>query len=294
MAPQTHSMVKNDMTGRSGMQESLKGLPKIVKVQERPTRFRLLDLPQEVVDMVYIQMLRVGYIGILCTSHQVYRRASQFLEREAVLRLKAQASHDTFQCYLKSHKELDLKTMYWVQNIEIRLSSVISSEDFSRIMPTWTPRKHRANEIGRMTYNADYDKPRYDPFSKSTGPLVHRNTCNIILPYNEFEIKEIATQRTFDFFKQLAGFARLSFVYEFRLRWRFIDPRKRSVTRATLITLYQVIRQQLEPIMGPGVPIDGFIDIGEGLEFHPLAHQRTGGTVQCPPMEASKTRNSLI
>lgn len=94
MAPQTRGMLKRAAelglpadTIPTPPQKKKKLTAKPRSRQTKSAPFHLLDLLQEIVDMIYIDMLQAGDVGILRTSHQVHGQAAKFVDPHAVYRI---------------------------------------------------------------------------------------------------------------------------------------------------------------------------------------------------------------
>ena len=86
------SKKKHSPTGSSSITKPVRKGAKTQRFRDTHTptpTFQLFDLPQELIDMIIIRMLRAGHFNILHTSRFARARALEFLEREGVYRVVA-------------------------------------------------------------------------------------------------------------------------------------------------------------------------------------------------------------
>lgn len=85
MVPQTRNMLKR--AAALGLPAITIETPQHMKQESAAGTFRLMDLPQEFVDMIYIEMVRAGDVGILRASSQVHEQASKCVKLHGVYRI---------------------------------------------------------------------------------------------------------------------------------------------------------------------------------------------------------------
>ena len=77
--------------------------------------FRLLNLPQEILDMIYRHMIQAGYVNILQACSAVYSAAARYVHSDGVLRLPP-SKWDWHQCANLASNQL----MDTAQHIEVK------------------------------------------------------------------------------------------------------------------------------------------------------------------------------
>ena len=207
--------------------------------------FRLLNLPQEIIDMIYAQMIRVGDVQILRASREVYARASQLVlphgfQRTLACEVLIPATSVLVPNWLFTREVTAMQSLDAIKNLEIRITNLVYY-----------------TYIGIGGYVEAF-----------TGSQIHRDTCNIII---EFDITEPELYWTWHWEKNLTGFKYLTVVftgYHERLRpvkcvrpWS-VNPK----------AIYELVKKELEPTLGPAKVMLGPL---RGLEFRPLEYERT-------------------
>jgi len=236
--------------------------------------FRLLDLPQEVVDMIYVQMIRAGHTNILRTSQAVYARALQLLKGNGIFKISAQ------YCRESSNHQISASTLTEqmassINNIDIRISRM-PSKAVIQIYKSMT-----------CTFgNSPLGKGllvRHSPLSHFTGSSIHRATCRITVEVNMVDKDDFDhvfhCERLFKTLRRLTGFNYLSFVCVSRpkisLSEYFAAKSNQQATSSDdkQKSVYEVMKRELEPSLGPGLAIDDGNQFRKGLEFYPLRYR---------------------
>jgi len=212
-----------------------------------PPVFRLLDLPLELVDMVYKQMLLAGDAGILCTSRAVHSRASKFLSSNGFYRIGVEE-------YKSQH-------LIWELPMDDRAGASIQNIEISIFRPIPTKVSELSTTEGRSIADTT--------FRHFTGLSLHRDTCRVIVRTDVSERRNIRNRSLFRILRMLKGFARFCIIYTPDCEAGASPPALEE-----RMSVYQVIKQRLEPALGPGVPVGKDRKLEGGLEFFPLEYQK--------------------
>ena len=243
-------------------------------MSKRP--FRLLDLPQEIIDMVYIQMLQAGYTGILCTSHEVHDRASQFIKGNAVCRMIASTEigrypykctdliygHPEYNLYAQGipqysdNRRLDPRR---IQNVELRVIA-----PHLTLSPKW--------EVECFFPRGDCGIPKDGTWIRRDffldKPPAHCNSCHIIIETTCNEAETFGRSRMS---KQLLAFAAFEKVTMSFAPQNRPGPKKRKAENSGRFmsasrerdTMYEFMEKALNHKFGPTTLVN------DELEFQP-------------------------
>lgn len=235
--------------------------------QRRPSHFRLLDLPPELVDIVYTQMLHAGHTNILRTSKQVSSRALQILKREGVFKIMAQDMSGIIEYCIKS-TEGALFDLGKIRNYELHLVS------HSLLTPHHLPLNQLRFGNYRRRRDGHWRSHYFQPEFELTNSRVHGSNCHV-----NFQIDLIrglsggAKKQLFVMLRHLTGFAKLSFAYEAKPHIMVAERELPPLNEAEQQLQFNFIRQELETVLGPVVSISGDKDTRRGVIFYPLNHQ---------------------
>ena len=212
-------------------------------------RFRLLDLPVELQDIIFRLCLASGNTGVLLLSKAIYIRVVHFLYSDAYLRLRlhsADLKRDHTSRIYSIHWPLDSSKMSLIQNFSIHFDigflkglldhPYLTGIDFT--LPLWNP-----NTQAR-TFHIGYSR-KDDTLKKETDVLG----------------KLIAGLTTFEFVTVTAITGR-------QVRYQ---PNAR-VFRARNREVYNIFRQEWEGTLGPAKFFDGLVQEERYLEFRPREH----------------------
>ena len=181
-------MRRNAITSSSRKQNTKsKTITKSTRAKQRKTPeakvpFRLLHLPPEIVDMIYVQMLRAGDISILATSREVHARASQLVQSNSVCRLTAERPHNYSYYRLLG---LGIRKAKSITDCEIRIAPTghVLDQKWRPCDLSCTPGikcvPPRAIRVMRNIFDDDddYDDYRTEYLNRPT----RRNSCRVII-----------------------------------------------------------------------------------------------------------------
>lgn len=102
------------------------------------------------------------------------------------------------------------------------------------------------------------------------GSAVHRGLCRIVVETNISDHRHWKIQKLYEMLRELAGFAFLNIIYS--PKWGGGHSKDAWSSKGQL-AVYKVIKEQLEPTLGPATPADGRWELREGLQFSPLQYK---------------------
>lgn len=248
--------------------------------------FRLLDLPQELIDIVYTNLLRDGQINILRTSRDVYAQASRLIQRQGVYRIsiirgctaRNGVHYRNLEDYYPVH-EIEANSIHpmtgakldLIRNVEVHVS------------PFQLPRCQGPRILGPTCYYCGrwwamvgYKTPS-ELLRSALGPFLnpnaHRDTCHVIFKTDVSKV-DACTAPLYSALRMLRHFVYVTITYSPKhqadLQGRF-PPTSEAGRRL----VYEVIKKKLEPTFGPATPVDGKSELGQGLQFWPLKYQKS-------------------
>ena len=212
----------------------------------RQPPFRLLELPQELVDMMYRYMIYDGQVNILQTCREVYRGASPFMKSEAVLRIQPRSGRHQHRIRKFSNPGPLFKT---VQHIEL---TIRTTADY-KTSEIWNPEC-------RMLYSLFLDD-------------IPRQTCSVILWSDP-------TKHRFICLMPLNCFT-ITIKFEILTVLSILAPDSSRKSDRSILTpenaaiqdhIYRYSRRKLEPTQGPGSWQVGDAGSVPYLVFHPRLH----------------------
>ena len=221
--------------------------------------FRILHLPQEIIDMIYIQMLRAGDVNILRASKEVYARASQFIRDNTICRMMA-AKHKEFKAdyyILYSAGTLNAKS---ITDIEIRIPPSHMTLD-----PHWLP-SNLADSSGitrtrpvaiRTSAKA---VPSWYGGSMYLDRPIHRRSCHIFIETTDLNEVMKFGDRDSELHLALIEFEKVTFTC-------LSHPKRRSLRSSSMSEplglahgerqlVYKIVQPEFQKDLGPAV-VDG-------------------------------------
>ena len=213
-----------------------------VDMNKSPTTFSFLDIPLELRNIVYCELLESGHLGILQTSRGVNEEASKFLFSKAFLRCLMQGSRLAAGL---SPVLPDQGTLIMIQNIEIR----VDLESLYRFCTL----RHLGPIINLRSWRKPYKTCRVTLLG-----------CNV---YRSF----IEPHAAFCALRCLTSFQTVVLIAAFQDASHLYCELDSYLIRKT----YNMAVEILAPVFGP-VGWQGSKGInGEWLEFRPSQHQKT-------------------
>ena len=231
--------------------------PKAAEVEPFP----LLQLPQELIDMVLINLIRANQFNVLMASSAIRAQALPLVKLHYVCDITI-GKYSTMgsACYINTPK-MDAATARQVQNVKVRFNCD------SRLLM----RPNRV--VMALGYGHDYGIKAFDHF---VGMGIHRKACHMVI---ECLWEDLFTcmSGVLPKLQALRGFEHLSIVNN-----SFTESRTRSSSPAAnnlaqLVTMetrrqgYEALQQMLKSSLGPPKPVGRF---SEGIEFFPLRYHR--------------------
>lgn len=214
-----------------------------------------MDLPGELINLVYRHALASGFTAILCTSHHVYSEAFQILYKSAFLRIYYEGPiGGNARQIAATPVSTDIITL--IQNIDICVDINLHA-----IGPDYVFHKMLAS------------------FRGANAPF--RQICILKLkglnPATGFD--EVCT--VLRAMSGLVNFQRVCVTaiagkFDIHLRSYDVDDgRYYLLTRARNTPFYKLAREKLEATFGPSIWHDGMKEAGRYLEFRPLEYQKS-------------------
>ena len=235
------------------------------------TPFRLLDLPQELIDLVYKRMLEGGHFQILDTSHSVRARTLEFFDSHAVHRIVVKKNQDG-DCNWVDAPILNSDLASMIKNVEIRITS---EEQYPRI-PIPTPQtiqpartKQAFNRWGFELGSANRDTSNYSQFTQFDGSEIPRSSCHVIIETEALDADESRIEAVLNYITQFRGFARLSVIYSPKPTLNLYGVPRPLPSQKRRMAMYRLIKDDLEELIGPATPVAGDPKLEGGLEFYP-------------------------
>ena len=230
--------------------------PLLSPYQFTPTGcFRLLELPPELVDLIYYHVLKTSDLAILRTSRSVNIQAFKVLLITAFLKIPIRlygSIHNVEPSPFNRRFEPSL--IHFVQNLEIHVLSSPNSRNWEE---------------------------------RGLGPLIHftdlfikRRLCRIIFQSSMFDRVEMKPLVLLAVFKHLISFEMVAVIA--KVGWAFSNPNQgfdkwdlwdssvplpkvASMVRST----YGLALREMEPALGPATWCESGVQGGQHLEFHP-------------------------
>ena len=229
--------------------------------------FRLLYLPQEIIDMIYIQMLRAGYINILCASKETYARASQFIRDNTICRMIAGQYKEIRldSCILYSAGNLRAKS---ITDIEIRIppSHVTLELHWLPSNLLDIPGVTRTRPVAVRTSSGAV--PSWYGGSTYLDRLIHRRSCHIFIETTNVEEVRRFSDRDSDMHVALVEFEDVTFACPSHPKRHSLRSSSKSKEPLGLAhgerqEMYKIVREGFKKHLGPAVWV------GEELRFRP-------------------------
>ena len=221
--------------------------------------FRLLDLPSELVDVVYEYALMSGNITILRTSRRVHNEAMKFLYQSACLHIhyKEPSSEELrrnvtapITALPVTIGHISIANMQLVQNLDICV-------DF---------------DVDFLGLLACLDEPLAS-FSATNAPP--RKTCFLRIRNFEHIIHKPRVSQILHDMSGLVNFQILYVIASTRHVEEFIQLGRYVVQRMRNAEVYEMAKEGLEATLGPSIWYDSNTEAGKYLEFHPLEYQKS-------------------
>ena len=221
--------------------------------------FRLLDLPAELVDVVYEYALISGNIAILRTSRRVHSEATKFLYQSACLHIHYEEPSSeklrrnvtapiTATPITAGH--ISIASMQLVQNLDICV-------DF---------------DVDFLGLLACLDEPLASFIGSDAPP---RKTCFLRIKNLEHIIHGPRVSQILHDMKGLVNFQLLYVIASTRHVEEFIQIGRHVVQRMRNAEVYEKAKERLEATLGPSIWYDSNTEAGKYLEFHPLEYQKS-------------------
>ena len=249
--------------------------------------FRLFDLPQELVDMVYKRMLRANFYQILDVSRKTRSEASRFLKSDGVYKivLEADPADGGNSNWVRAVK-LDDRSTGFVKDVEICMTSKESGSDDPS---SWVSSDVCCGISGEKTAGSCHRGASDTPLGIPANliyPKTPRDECHVILATDASDRWTIPRSGRIQGLKYildiLTGFAHVTFLYQPQntpspgfvykpLFDRFVveDEAVYSI-KDDRESLYEVFESYLLDSLGPSNPIDDDPELKKGIEFFPL------------------------
>lgn len=284
------------LVARSAVTRQYNGNNKSTAKERRwkpPKTFRLFDLPQELIDKVYIESLREGNINLLCTSRSVYKRASHFIKKEGVYRtaispvsgfifhiiarplwdnaLREGESIEKVEARCQAGNDLANS----IENIEIRAS--LFAQPGSALCGLPRDTTSHSHEVAASHLNPFLDSA-YDPCFKADGQTITHGTCNVIFEGGISTDIGYVTYEVFGTLRRLTRFARVTVaVTDTPPPHTRCGSKQDPLSHQERIAAYNMVKKHLERRLGPAAVIDRDPELQKGLEFWPLSYQKSLG-----------------
>ena len=221
--------------------------------------FRLLDLPTELVDVVYEYAIASGDIAILRISRRVHSEAMKFLYQTAYLHIHYEEPFSEkprrnvtapITATPITARHISIADMQLVQNLDICV-------DF---------------DVDFLGLLACLDEPLAS-FSGTNAPP--RKTCFLRIKNFEHIIHQPRVSQILHDMKGLVNFQTLYVIASTRHVEEFIQVGRYVVQRMRNAEVYEMAKERLEATLGPSIWSDSNTEAGKYLEFHPLEYQES-------------------
>ena len=223
--------------------------------------FRLLDLPAELIDVVYEYALVSGNLAILRTSRRVHSEAMKFLYQSAYLHIHyEEPSSEKLRSNVTAPitalpvtiGHISIAHMQFVQNLDI---CVDFDMDFLGLL-------------------ACLDEPLASFIGRDAPP---RKTCFLRIKNFEHMMHKPRVSQILHDMKGLVNFQLLYMIASTRHVEEFIQLGPYVIQRMRNAEVYGMAKERLEATLGPSVWYDSNSEAGKYLEFHPLEYQKSHG-----------------
>ena len=221
--------------------------------------FRLLDLPTELVDVVYEYAIVSGDIGILRISRRVHSEAMKFLYQSACLHIHyEEPSSEKLRRNVTAPitavpvtaGHISIANMQLVQNLDICV-------DF---------------DVDFLGLLACLDEPLAS-FSGTNAPP--RKICFLRIKNFEHMIHKPRVSQILQDISGLVNFQLLYVIASTRHVEEFIQLGRYVVQRMRNAEIYEMAKERLEATLGPSIWYNSNTEAGKYLEFHPLEYQKS-------------------
>ena len=249
--------------------------------------FRLFDLPQELVDMVYKRMLRANLYQILDVFRKTRSEASRFLKSDGAYKivLEADPADGGNSNWVRCVK-LDDRSTDFVKDVDICMTSKKpDSDDQSSGVSSDVCCGVSGKKTAGSCYCGASDTPPGTP-ANSICSKTPRDECHVILATDASDRWTIPRSGRIQGLKYildiLTGFAHVTFLYQPQnkpspgfvykpLFDRFVveDEAVYSI-KDDRESLYEAFESYLLDSLGPSNPIDDDPELKKGIEFFPL------------------------
>ena len=220
--------------------------------------FRLLDLPAELIDVVYEYALISGNLAILRTSRRVHSKAMKCLYQSACLHIHYEEPSSeklrrnvtapiTAAPVTAGH--ISIAHMQLVQNLDICV-------DF---------------DVDFLGLVACLDEPLASFIGQDAPP---RKTCFLRIKNFEHIIHKPRISQILQDMKGLVNFQKIYVIASTRHVEEFIQIGRHVVQRMRNPEVYEMAKERLEATLGPSTWYDSNTEAGKYLEFHPLEYQK--------------------
>ena len=237
------------------------------EIKVYPQKFRLLDLPPEVFDMILCLCIRAGDLAIARVCHEIHARAKCLISLVGVYRIKAQEyfdeqSRSPKRSYWCTSEKISRKSMSTVRHIQI---TVVLGEPYPTV-DVATERTTIPNTLGCINQLLT---PKKNQIVRS---------CRIIFKHHGNEATKIVPFCMLKAFESFTYLESLAIEVEFGFWSRPItsDMPISHLTGALLRTenkpLFEQIQLRLEPTLGPAAWRYGHVQGGRYLELSPKMH----------------------
>ena len=221
--------------------------------------FRLLDLPAELIDVVYEYALVSGNLAILRTSRRVHSEAMAFLYQSAYLHIHYEEPSSeklrrdvtapiTAAPVTAGH--ISIADMRLVQNLDICVDLDV---DFLGLL-------------------ACLDEPLASFIGRDAPP---RKTCVLRIKNFGHIIHEPRVSQILHDMKGLVNFHLLYVIASTRHVEEFIRIGQNVIQRMRNAEVYEMAKERLQATLGPWIWYDSNTEAGKYLEFHPLEYQKS-------------------
>ncbi|CAF9931457.1 hypothetical protein IMSHALPRED_008632 [Imshaugia aleurites] len=237
--------------------------PEAVRQEAVIPHFRLMDLPKELIDLVYHHALASGVTAILCTSRRVHNEATKILYQSAFFCLCIH--YEDVQLPLAKDAwpvtamPVSTDTMTLIQNIDICVDFSICFE-----------------KIGTSHHDLA-------AFRGANAPI--RKTCILRMKGIFNSTTLIGVGIILHAMSDLVNFRR---VYVTALSGMFVHMRGSALvvydgnnrryyplTRARNLAVYKLAKRKMEAAFGPSIWHDGKEESDRCLEFRPLEYRKS-------------------
>ncbi|CAD6573369.1 MAG: hypothetical protein ASARMPRED_006013 [Alectoria sarmentosa] len=217
--------------------------------------FRLMDLPGELINLVYHHTLASGFTAILCTSHQVYSEAFQILYESAFLRIYYEEPIGGDPWYIAA-TPVSKDTMTLIQNIDIcidiPLHAIGPNHFFHNMLASFRGANAPFRQICILKLKG------LNPATGLDEVCTVLRAMSGLVNFQRVCVTAIAAK------------------FDLPLRSYDVDEgRYYLLTRARNTPFYKLAREKLEATFGPSIWHDGMKEAGRYLEFRPLEYQKS-------------------